>query len=228
MDKTIEIDWKWVEAHTSAREKIEKIGDGLTREAVLDHLKEAIDIAKSKAAPAMSVAKLKILKFNPDFLELDNGITLVTKELSSSLKGATYIYAFLVTIGKDLEESASSCMNSGNHLLGYLLDRIGSFAVESLAETMESDLRSSLAPAGLGVSMRVSPGYCDWRIEEQFKLARTVDFAKAGVALNESCMMTPRKSISAVVGVGPKELFSKRISPCEICNMKVCDYRRIC
>ena len=227
MDRNIEIDWKWVEAHTSTREKIEKIGDGQAKEAVLDHLKEAIDIAKSKAAPATSVAKLRILKFNSDSLELDNGVTFLAKELSSSLKGATHIYAFLVTIGKGLEEAASSYMNSGNHLLGYLLDRIGSFAVESLAETMESDLRSSLAPSGLGVSMRFSPGYCDWRIEEQFKLAGIIDFARAGVTLNESCMMTPKKSISAIVGIGPRELFSKKISPCTVCPMKVCEYRRI-
>ena len=227
MDKSLEIDWKWVEAHTSTREKIGKIGDGPAKEAVLDHLKEALEIAKSKAAPAISIAKLRILKFNPDSLELGNGIILFTKELSSSLKGATHIYAFVVTIGKGLEEAASAYMDSGDHLLGYLLDRIGSFSVESLAEKVESDLRSDLAPEGLGVSMRFSPGYCDWRIEEQFKLAGIIDFAKAGITLTESCMMIPKKSISAVVGVGPKELFSKRISPCTVCNMKVCEYRRV-
>jgi cobalamin-dependent methionine synthase I len=142
------------------------------------------------------------------------------------MKGATEIYAFLVTIGKDVEDAATSCMDSGDHLLGYLLDRAGSFAVESLAKNTEDALRRALAPKDLSVSMRFSPGYCDWPVEEQFKLIKIIDFAKAGVTLTKSCVMIPKKSISAVVGIGPKELFAKAKSPCALCNMKVCDYRR--
>ena len=148
------------------------------------------------------------------------------KELSKHIKGATHICAFLVTVGKEIEEAASSCMHSGDHLLGYLLDRAGSFAVESMAKNAEESLRHALAPGKLSVSMRFSPGYCDWPIEEQFKLAQIMDFGKAGVTLSENCMMIPKKSISAVVGIGPKELFVNIQSPCSICNMKVCDYRR--
>ncbi len=226
LEKTIGIDWRWVEVHTSDIEKIEKIGEGSTREAVLSQLKEALEIAKAKAIPKASLAETNILNFKPDSLELDGGITFSTRDLPSHIKGSTRICAFLVTIGKGLEDAASSYMISGNHLLGYLLDRIGSFAVESLAENMESRLRCSLAPDNLGVSARFSPGYRDWPIEEQFKLAGIIDFAKAGVTLTENCMMSPKKSISAVVGIGPKELFSKIISTCAVCNVKVCDYRR--
>jgi len=64
-------------------------------------------------------------------------------------------------------------------------------------------------------------------VEEQFKLARIIDFSKAGVTLSENCMMIPKKSISAIVGIGPKQLFSNIKSPCAVCNMKVCGYRRI-
>ena len=224
--KQITIDWKWVEAHLSARERLEAIGEGSTREAVLGQLKEALDVAKSKAAPRMVIVKKEILKFHPGSFELEGGVSLSSRELSSHMKGASHIYAFLVTIGKGLEETASSYMNSGDHLLGYLLDRTGSFAVESLAKNTEEDLRQTMAPENLSVSMRFSPGYCDWPIEEQFKLEKVLDFKKAGVTLSENCMMVPKKSISAIVGVGPKKLFSKVISPCAVCNMKVCDYRR--
>lgn len=226
LEKTVGIDWRWVEAHTSTGEKIEKIGEGSTKEAVLRHLKEAMEIAKSKAAPKISFVKKEILNFKPGSFELYGNITLTSKELSSYIKGATHIYAYLVTIGKDVEDAATFHMDSDDHLTGYLLDRIASFAVESMAKNMESALRSALAPEGLSVSMRFSPGYCDWPLEDQFKLAQVIDFSKAGVTLSETCMMIPKKSISAVVGIGPKELFSKLISPCTICNMKVCDYRR--
>ena len=227
MIKSIGINWDWVKAHTMAGEKISGIGDLSTRQALLDHLDEAVNIARSKAASKIFVVKIKILKFNPDSIELDGGVRLSAKELSSYIKGATDVYAFVVTIGGGVEEAASSYMGKGDHLLGYLLDRIGSFAVESLAKNTEDTLRRALALEGSSVSMRFSPGYCDWPIEEQFKLAKIIDFSKAGVILTENCMMIPKKSISAVVGVGAKELFSEVKSPCVLCNMKACNYRRV-
>ena len=226
--KTVTIDWAWVEAHLSTKERLKSIDEGSTKKALFTHLKEALDIARAKSAPRISIAKKNIVRFSPASFEVEGGITISGRELTSNIKGATHIYAFLVTIGKSVEEAATASMNSGDHLLGYLIDRAGSFAAESMAQNTEYALRRTLTPEGLSVSMRFSPGYCDWPIEEQFKLARMIDFGKAGVTLTESCVMIPKKSISAVVGIGPKELFAKVKSPCAVCNMKVCDYRRGC
>lgn len=224
--KNIAVDWEWVEKHLSARERIDKIGAGIARDEALKSLKAALDIARSKAAVRISLVKKAITGFHPESFELEGGIHLATKELARHMKGATHIYAFVTTVDGEIEEAATSYMNSGDHLLGYLLDRIGSFAVESLAKNIEESLRRELAAKDLSVSMRFSPGYCDWRLEEQFKLAQVIDFGKAGVTLTKNCMMVPKKSISAVVGIGPKGLFKDIKSPCAVCNMKVCDYRR--
>lgn len=224
--KNVTIDWDWVKSHVTSRERLKEISESQTKEAIFKQLKNALVAAKSKACPKVSLAKENIAVFNPTSIELKCGVVLTSKELSSHIKGATDIYVFLVTIGKDLEEAASSSMGSGDHLLGYLLDRIGSFAVESLAKNAEETLRTSLAKEHLSVSMRFSPGYCDWHIEEQFKLAKIIDFSKAGITLTKNCMMIPKKSISAIVGIGSEKLFAEVTSPCTLCNMKTCDYRR--
>ncbi|MFA6321420.1 MAG: vitamin B12 dependent-methionine synthase activation domain-containing protein [Candidatus Omnitrophota bacterium] len=224
--KNINIDWRWVVSHVSVREKLKDMTEGSTKEAILEQLEKALTIAKSKAAPSIIMTKKNIVHFNSLSFEVEGGVTLCSKELTSHIKGADAIYAFAATIGNDIEEAATSYMNSGDHLLGYLLDRIGSFAVESLAKNTEEALRSLMTQKHLSVSMRFSPGYCDWPIEEQFKLAKIIDFSKAGITLTKNCMMLPKKSISAVVGIGPERLFAKTISPCALCNMKTCDYRR--
>ncbi len=224
--EAVTIDWKWVEAHLTAKERLERISEGSTKKAVLEELKTALGIARSEAAPKSLFAKSIIAAANAGTLELECGITLSGSELASHIKGASCIYVYLVTVGKGIEDAASSQMNSGEHLLGYLLDRIGSFAAESMAKNAEDVLRRKLSLENLSVSMRFSPGYCDWGIEEQSKLARIIDFRKIGVTLTSSFMMVPKKSISAVVGIGPKELFLNAKSPCALCNMKVCDYRR--
>jgi cobalamin-dependent methionine synthase I len=98
--------------------------------------------------------------------------------------------------------------------------------VESLAEAMERGLRGSYGASGMSVSARFSPGYCDWPVSGQSALDGALGFSKAGVALTESLMMTPRKSISGLVAVGPKGLFSSAVSQCDFCGEKTCDFRR--
>ncbi|MFA5143537.1 MAG: vitamin B12 dependent-methionine synthase activation domain-containing protein [Candidatus Omnitrophota bacterium] len=224
--KTITIDWDWVKTRVSTREKLTRIHAVETKEALLDSLGKALEEARSKAAPKIAIVKKFIAKFETASFTLEDGPVISTKELSAYIKGANHIYAFLATIGKDVEEKATSYMNGGDHLSGYLLDRIGSFAVESMAKNAEDALRRKLQLKNLSVSMRFSPGYCDWPIEEQSKIAQIIDFSSVGVTLTQSCVMVPRKSITAVVAVGPGDLFKDIRSPCAVCNMRVCDYRR--
>ena len=59
----ITINWEWVLAHLSARERIEKIGEGSTKDAVLEDLKKAVEIAGSKAAPRIYSVKREIIHY---------------------------------------------------------------------------------------------------------------------------------------------------------------------
>lgn len=224
MNNNIGIDWAWVKKELIRIEKIPSAGKGAA-------LRSSADVCLGKAA-GLSTAKTVCVKKNitdiaSDHVTLEDGITLSSKFLSSYLSGAKYIQAFVVTIGKGPEDEASRLMNEGDSLNGYFLDRIGSLAVESVAESFENRLRGECKAGGLSLSRRLSPGYCDWPIEEQFKLAKLIDFSKAGVKLTDSCMMIPKKSISAVAGIGPKGLFTDTRSQCVICSKTECGYRRL-
>ena len=126
-----------------------------------------------------------------------------------------------------MEDEASRLMKENDQLSGYLLDRIGSFAVENLAENFENSLRKKYSSKMKSVSNRFSPGYCDWPTSAQLKLSKLVGFGRAGVKLTKSSMMVPKKSISSIVGIGPESLFSKRKSQCSVCDLKDCNYRRV-
>jgi len=201
------ISWNWVRERLIKLEKVP-----LNMHTCLD---ECLDEARHLAKPKKLAIKKAVSAFRPE-----------SPSLISCIKGATHIIVFLVTIGKKVEEKATYWMDKDEGLRGYLLDRIGSLAVESLAEQVEESLRAKYEPENLSVSMRFSPGYCDWPIEEQFKISKMLDFSKIGVILTKSCMMVPKKSISAIVAIGPKGTFSSKVSPCSICDRKDCDYRR--
>ncbi|MCX5686828.1 MAG: hypothetical protein NTW09_05175 [Candidatus Omnitrophica bacterium] len=220
------IDWEWVKDIFLKKEGVLTVKKPGIKRSILACADVCLRIAGSKAAPKAALAKKKIVDMSGPSIKLEDGIRLSTGEISSSLKGAAYLYIMAVTIGRGVEEAATKYMEKGDCLRGYILDRIGSFACESLAESVEDNLRKTYAPKGLSVSMRFSPGYCDFPIEEQFVLNKALDFSKIGITINKNCMMAPKKSITAIVGIGPKGVFGKKRSQCETCAKSDCGYRR--
>ena len=78
---------------------------------------------------------------------------------------------------------------------------------------------------GYELRPRYSPGYGDVALEYQKVLLDTLDTKrKIGVALSDSLLMTPQKSVSAIIGLG-KEGCIHLDRDCELCNKKDCEYR---
>jgi hypothetical protein len=51
-----------------------------------------------------------------------------------------------------------------------------------------------------------------------------MDGNSMGVRLTKECLMLPRKSVSGVIGIGPREM--KNYNPCKTCNKRDCLGRR--
>lgn len=221
------IDWGWVEKELIEKERIPHLSKDGPKHVIHIAMEHCLKESGVLVEPKYLSAAKKIAGLKGDYIEIDDKIRFSGRRLSSYIKGASRLYLFLVTIGPRIEEKASELIAESEPLYGYLFDRIGSFAVESLAESMEAKLCEECASNGESASMRLSPGYCDWPIEEQFKMARVLDFSKIGVRLTQMCMMVPRKSISAIIGIGPKGVFSKRRSQCAVCEKEECIYRRV-
>jgi hypothetical protein len=132
---------------------------------------------------------------------------------------------FLTTIGPTLEQRVSQLMDEGETLKGVVLDAVGSEAVEEVACWLEGSVRDTAAASGADVSLRYSPGYCDWDIKEQKVLFSALDGDLHGVELTEDCLMMPRKSISGIMGIGFDPAIT--LSPCLFCNKKDCPSRRL-
>jgi cobalamin-dependent methionine synthase I len=72
----------------------------------------------------------------------------------------------------------------------------------------------------------VSPGYAGWDVAEQAALFRLCPGDRIGVLLTAGRMMTPLKSISFLVGVGPEARVDHYFTQCRRCWMADCAYRR--
>ena len=71
-----------------------------------------------------------------------------------------------------------------------------------------------------------SLGYGDFDICYQEPIVRMLNCAKTiGLTLTDSFMMTPTKSVTAVIGISTQKDRCP-ISGCEVCTKKDCEYRR--
>jgi hypothetical protein len=138
---------------------------------------------------------------------------------------------FAVTLGERVGERITNCFRSNELALGAMLDSAASAAADKLAEVVETRFSQALLADGRGGTstgvLRYSPGYCGWDISGQKKLFEFLHPGRIGIALRESFLMEPLKSVSGVLIAGPKEIHDVEMSYefCDRCESRGCRER---
>ncbi|MEK7372722.1 MAG: vitamin B12 dependent-methionine synthase activation domain-containing protein, partial [candidate division NC10 bacterium] len=138
----------------------------------------------------------------------------------------TSVGAGVCTVGQPLEDRVRALFDAHELPLAVMLDSVGSAAVESLAEHVNDLLCQAAIAEGIRVTNRISPGYAGWDTAQQRELFRLCPGTSIGVALNEACFMTPVKTISFLVGIGPEARVDHYFTQCRRCWMADCAFRR--
>ncbi len=144
--------------------------------------------------------------------------------ISRQLKGADQAAVIVCTIGPAPEARSAQLLKEKEPALGFIADTAASLLAEQTAETVHRHLEMNLAAEGLGVTNRFSPGYCGWDVKEQHELFQLLPKAFCGVQVQDSAFMQPRKSISAVIGIGKG--LKRTDYACAICADDLCAYRK--
>jgi len=157
---------------------------------------------------------------------IDGSIIFESQIITRLLEQCHKVAVLLVTIGKHLEETAYQLAKDGLILQATVLDAIGSDAVERVADFVQGRIGEIASAQGLVTSRRFSPGYCDWDIGQQRMVFRAMNGDSAGVSLTEECLMIPQKSVSGIIGIGPRDGNIENYSPCYTCKKRNCPGRR--
>jgi hypothetical protein len=156
---------------------------------------------------------------------LEIGGATIAGNIGEFLHGADRIAVFMVTVGSEITRRAGARCRAGDAFAGLALDAIGSWAAEAAAEALLERLHSQLR-AGESFTLRYSPGYCGMDLEQQRTLFKLAPAGSVGISLLPSLLMQPLKSISGIVGLGPRETVGIHLSPCERCPQVGCHMRR--
>ncbi len=175
---------------------------------------EARVIAKPEA-----LYGLAFIDSEDDKLVVVEGVAFKSRVLRVNLDHQHRIFPYIVTGGVELDDWARSRQDI---LQSYLADMIAEQAVEVADNALEDHIQERYNPGTLSV---MNPGsLSDWPISEQIPLFDLLGDTKEaiGVALNESMMMIPVKSVSGIRFASDQSFLS-----CQLCPREGCCARRI-
>lgn len=121
--------------------------------------------------------------------------------LLTHLFGCERIILLAATVGGALDRlMAKYSLTSPASAL--LLQALGTERIEATADAFSRDITREMKERGLSLTKRFSPGYGDLPLEMQKDIFRVLDCQRRiGLTLNESLLMSPTKSITAIIGL---------------------------
>lgn len=159
---------------------------------------------------------------------LEGGLVFHSAKLSRTMASCVEVVAFIATIGHGIEREIER-LTAQNHLSdAYILDAMGSVLIENMVENYCRRMQFKCRSEGKDVTLRFSPGYCDWPITDQLGLFGLFDTYAMEIQLTDAFLMSPRKSISGVFGILPSDRHRTEgvLNPCTECAKERCAARR--
>ena len=127
--------------------------------------------------------------------------TIVSRRLSQRLERCDEAYVFAATTGIGVDR----LINREKQLSpsrGLMMEGIGSAAAEAWCDCLCAQWAAECEARGEALLQRYSPGYGDLPLSVQRPLLDALDaYRNIGVSLSESLIMTPRKSVTAIIGI---------------------------
>ena len=152
------------------------------------------------------------------------GIRSDSATIAKAVNGCEHVVLFASTVGAPFDRLIAkySRLEPSKALI---LQAIGAERVESLCDAFCEKLNMELNSVGKSLRTRVSPGYGDIPLSIQIDIFKVLDCErKIGLTLNESLLMSPSKSVTAIMGIGAYQC-RERVK-CADCDKADCIYRQ--
>jgi len=159
---------------------------------------EEVVTCQKLMAPKGVYERFDISMDRPGTIEIRDGLTIESADLFDWMENCDEIVVLVVTIGGAIHARTGELVEAGEVTRGMIVDAIGSETVEELANLLNRTIENTVRRM---TTKRYSPGYGDWEVTDQEALIALADAERIGVSVNESSLMVPEKSISAVIGL---------------------------
>ena len=147
--------------------------------------------------------------------------------LLRNLKGCVRFVLFAATLGLAPDRLIAK-YGRISPAKALFMQSIGTERIESLCNVFCDELKQKYAAVGLQMKPRLSPGYEDFPLEAQKYVFSLLDcHRKIGLSLNDSLLMSPSKSVTAIVSFFPSAASYESHLSCEVCGKTDCEFRQL-
>ena len=160
--------------------------------------------------------------------KLDLGFAVTdSASLRRTMERCDTVVLFAATVGVELDRLIAR-YGRLSPVKSLLFQAIGAERIEALCDTFNREVDAEQAAAGRTTTRRFSPGYGDLPLALQQDIFRVLDCPRRiGLTLNGSLLMSPSKSVTALIGVsGSGETLRQEAAGCGSCGQKNCVFRR--
>lgn len=164
------------------------------------------------------------LSITGDGVLLESGLLLPGRDLARHLAGCDRAVLLAVTLSAQADTLIRRA-ESRDMALALALDCAAAALVEEVCDRLEGEIFAKYP--GCHFPFRFSPGYGDLPLSVQSGLLALLDAPrKIGLCANENHILTPRKSVTALVGVS-REPVGRAVRSCQSCpGREGCQYRK--
>lgn len=148
-----------------------------------------------------------------------------SKALARRLSGCREGVVFAATVGLEMDRLIARYGGS-SPARSLFFQAIGAERIEALCDAFCGRMKEELARQGRGVTVRFSPGYGDLPLALQREIFRVLDCPRRiGLTLNESLLMSPSKSVTALFGITDRPEGDCAGAGCVGCEKQDCVFR---
>lgn len=146
--------------------------------------------------------------------------------LAGRLCGCGTAVVFAATVGLELDRLIAR-YGRLQPVKALIFQAIGAERIEALCDVFCADVRRQAQERGESTRQRFSPGYGNVPLTLQEDLFRVLDCSrKIGLTLNGSLLMTPTKSVTALIGVEKGQQQPDK-EKCSTCTKGDCIFRNL-
>lgn len=147
-------------------------------------------------------------------------------DIARHLRGCDAMVLMAVTLGSGAD-TLMRCLELTDIALAAVVDAMASAVMEELCNALEAEIRTSVQAQGHYLTGRFSPGYGDCPLTLQQPFAIALDTVRGlGMAVTPENLLTPRKSVTAILGVADHPVTGARAG-CGHCLLREkCEYRK--
>ena len=199
---------------------------GREASALIDRpgLRQAYEAALAEARaliqPGIAYAVHPVVGVEEERLLIADGQALESPVVARLFAEAPEVVLAIYSIGPLLEERVAEYQGARNHLPGFVLDLLGSVAVDQVGEVTYGIIEDLAKSKGLNASIPLNPGTSHWPLSGNKVLTELVPAAAIGIETLESGFLRPLKTISFAVALGEHVLTPAEGSSCDYCETR--------